>query len=168
MARNHRAGEAIPVVRGPIPPPCSGPHHERSIGDPRAHHHIGPGSERGSDTPATEVGVGRDRRAQQRRAGVEVRELRAQPIDTAHQVVALHMGHVHREAELGGDLAHSLGATRRIQPTGIGDHLDAAVDAGTEHLFHLREEGAGIPQLGVAGALLVEDEHGELGQPVAG
>ena len=37
-----------------------------------------------------------------------------------------------------------------------------------EHLLHLRQERRRIPELAVAGPLLVQDQHGQLGQPVAG
>ena len=60
-----------------------------------------------------EVGVGADRVGGQRRAGVEVVEVRAQAVDAVHQVVALDVGDAHGEAEALGDLPH---LRRRSRP----------------------------------------------------
>ena len=95
-------------------------------------------------------------------------ELRAQIVDAVHQVVAIDVRHLHVEPQPGGDLAYLIGAAGRVQAARIGDHLNAALDACGEHLFHLAQEGAGITQFGVAQSLLVQDQHGQLGQPVPG
>ena len=59
-----------------------------------------------------EVGVGADRVGGQRRAGVEVVEVRPQAVDAAHQVVALDVGDTNGHAEPLGDLPHPFGASR--------------------------------------------------------
>ena len=72
------------------------------------------------------------------------------------------------EPEPVGQGPHLVGQAGRVEASGVGDHLDAAVDAGAEHLFHLGEEGVGPALRVVALAALPQDEHGELGQPVPG
>ena len=67
-----------------------------------------------------------------------------------------------------GDLADPVGAAGRVEPAGVGDDLDAALDARAEHLLHLREERRCVAELAVARPLLVQDQHRQLGQPVAG
>jgi hypothetical protein len=131
-------------------PPGGGAFDECGVGDPTAHHHVGAGVERGGDAPATEVGVRADRLTGERRARVEVIEVRAQVVDAPHQVVALDVCDLHREAELGGDLAHLLGAAGGVQAARIGDHLDATLDARGQHLLHLQQERAGVAGVGVA------------------
>ena len=106
--------------------------------------------------------------AGERCAGVEVGQLRAQSVDAVHQVVAFDVGDVDVEPQSVGDLAHLVGAARRVQPTGVGDHLDAPLDARRRAPAPSGAGTCGVAELGVARSLLVEDEHRELGQPVAG
>ena len=99
-----------------------------------------PASSARGDAPAAEVGVGAHRVGGQRRAGVEVVEVRAQPVDAVEQVVALDVGDAHVDAEPVGDVAHPLGAAGRVEPAGVGDDLDATLDARAEDLLHLGQE----------------------------
>ena len=73
-----------------------------------------------------------------------------------------------RYAQPIGDLANPDGASGRVEPAGVADDPDPALDAGVEDLLHLRQERRRIPELAVAGPLLVQDQHGQLGQPIAG
>jgi hypothetical protein len=92
--------------------------------------------------------------------------LRTEAVDAVEDVVALDVGDVDVEAEAGAEITHLPGAAGRVEPAGVGDHLDAPVDAGAEHLLHLGQERACVAGLGVTGALLVQDQHRQLGQPV--
>ena len=121
-----------------------------------------------------EVGVGRDDLARgvgQPAAGVEVVEpvaVAGQLGEAGQQVVTVHVGHVHRETQPVGEALHLFGQSGGVEPSGVGHHLDAPIDAGAQHLLHLGEEGVGPPPAGVPLLPLPEDEHGQLGQPVAG
>src|SRR5207249_2773210 len=55
-----------------------------------------------------------------------------------------------------------------VEATGVGHDLDATLEARAEHLFHLREERARVPGIGITLPGLPEDEHGQLGEVVAG
>ena len=91
-----------------------------------------------------------------------------QAVDARHQVVAFDVGNVDGDAQPLGDLPNPVGATGRIEAASVADDLDAPLDARAEHLFHLGEEGRRVSELAVASPLLVQDQHGQLGQPVAG
>ena len=133
-----------------------------------------PADERLDDGPCTEVGVGRHHGARglvQQPAGVEVGQrvpAAAQLAEPGEEVVALHVGHRHRQPEPVGQLADLVGQARRVEASGVGDHLDAPVDARAEDLLHLGEERVGPTPRRVALESLPQDEHGQLGQPVAG
>ena len=79
-----------------------------------------------------------------------------------------HVGDGRRQPELLGDLGDGLGAAVGVEAAGVGHHLDAAVEAGAHDLLHLGDEGAGVAAAGPLGPGAGEDQHGELGQPVAG
>ena len=72
------------------------------------------------------------------------------------------------QPELVGHLGHGLGAAVGVEPAGVGDHLDAPVEAGPHDLFHLGDERAGVAAAGALHPGAGEDQHRELGQPVAG
>jgi hypothetical protein len=92
----------------------------------------------------------------------------AQVPDPGQEVVALDVGHGHRQPEAVGQLAYLVRQAARVEATGVGDHLDVPVDAGAQDLLHLGEEGVGPAPRGVALESLPQDQHGQLGQPVAG
>ena len=94
--------------------------------------------------------------------------MRPQPVDAIEQVVALDVGDAHVDAEPVGDVAHPLGAAGRVEPAGVADDLDATIDARAEDLLHLGQERRGVAGVGVARLGLPQDEHRQLGQPVAG
>ena len=152
----------------PVPPPRRRPDDQRRIGDPRADHDVGAGIERGGDAPATEIRVGRDRVGGERLAGVEVRQLRPEAVDPWHQIIAVDVGDADPNAQPIGDLANPLGASGRVEPARIADDPYPTLGAGAEHLLHLRQERRRVPEFAVAGPLLVQDQHGQFGQPVAG
>ena len=78
VAGGDGAGEAVPVGRRPAPPPRRRADDDGGVGDPRADDDVGALGQRPGDAPAAEVGVGADRVGRQRRAGVEVGQVRAQ------------------------------------------------------------------------------------------
>ncbi|SHR25735.1 Uncharacterised protein [Mycobacteroides abscessus subsp. abscessus] len=70
------------------------------------------------------------------------------------------------EAETGGQLAQRGGQAGGIQPARVRDDLDAMIETGAQHLFHLGEESPRVPAGRVFGLGLGQDEHGQLGQIV--
>ena len=55
-----------------------------------------------------------------------------------------------------------------LRPPALLTRLDALGQAGAEDLLHLGEERLGEPEVGVLQLVLGQDQHGQLGQPVAG
>ena len=88
--------------------------------------------------------------------------------ELAQDVVALDVGDGGIDAELGGQCPQTVGQAGGIEATGVGHHLDAPVHAGAEDVLHLAVEGGGVAERRIALAGLEEDEHGQLGQVVAG
>ena len=131
-----------------------------------------PRSQRLDDAPAAEVGVGRDQVGDvgDRLAGLErCRALAGDElVEAAVEVVAGDVGDRRRQPETIGDLGDRLGAAVGVEAAGVGHHLDAAVEAGAHHLLHLGHERRGEAAAGTLGARAGEDQHRQLGQPVAG
>ena len=84
------------------------------------------------------------------------------------EVVAFDVGDVDVDPERGGELAEPLGEPGRVEPAGVGDDLDAALDGEPERLLHLAQERLGEAERRVLGPVPAEDEHRQLGQVVAG
>ena len=168
------AGQSVPVVATPAVPPRGGPGDQAGVGDAGTDHHVRAGLQRRRDTPAAEVGVGCDHgqvSLGQRQPGVGVRELvarRLQVPDDRGQVVAGDVGDAGVQAELAGQFGDLGGESLRVEAAGVGDDLDAALQAGAEHVLHLAQERGGVAQAGVLAAGLPQDQHGELGEVVAG
>ena len=72
----------------------------------------------------------------------------------------------HVDALASGQLPHGVGQRLGMEPAGVGDDGDAALEAGREDVFELAQEGARVAAAALA--RLVEDVHGQLGQPVPG
>ncbi len=174
VAGDDGAREGIPVVTGPAEVRCRRAEDHRGVGDPTGDHDVGAPVERCCDAEPTEVGVGRDgldAELVELLAGVEVGQIDAggpQIGEPGDQVVALDIADRRGEAEPGGERIDGLGAAGGVEPAGVGHHLDAAVETGAHHLLHLGEEGLGEAATRVLHEVLGEDQHGELGQPVAG
>ena len=137
VASDDGTGECIPVVDRPLVPPGGRADHDRGICDTPADHHVCASLQRGSDTPPAHVRIGRDRIASQRCTRVQMAELWPQVVDAIHQVIAVDVGHANFEPQHGCDLAHFVGAARRVEAAGVRDDLDAPLDACRKHLFHL-------------------------------
>jgi hypothetical protein len=174
MACRQRTGQAVPVVALPAELPGRGGHHHRRIGHPWGNDDVGPLIERIDHAPAAEIGVGGHRwkgALGQRHPLVHVDELLTlllQLADAWQQVIAFDVGHLHLETELVGQGLGRFGAAPGVETAGIGDHLDAAVDAGAHHLLHLLQMGVDPAARAILQALSVEDHHGQLGQVIAG
>ena len=75
---------------------------------------------------------------------------------------------VRLDAEPRRELLELGGEPGGVEAAGVDDDLDAALDAGAEHLLHLAEEGARVAGVRVLHAILEEDHHRQLGEVVAG
>ena len=125
---------------------------QRGVGDAPGDDDVGTGGERGRDAEAAEVGIG----------GEGARDLEVA------DVVALDVGDLRVEPQAGRDLAEPVGETGGVEATGVGDDLHAALEGEAEAVLDLTDEGAGVAERGVLELVLAEDEHGELGEVVAG
>ncbi len=174
VARGDGAGERVPVVGGPVERPGGRADDQRGVGDPAADDHVGAGAQRLGDAPAAEVGVGGDRlhaRAGQRAAGGQVREVVAAGLEfgqPGEQVVALDVGDGRVQAAERGEFAEFAGQAGRVEAARVDHDLDAALQAGAEHVAHLGEEGDRVAAVRVAPPGLPQQQHGEFGEVVAG
>ena len=171
---HHRPGQFVEVGRAPAVPGRGRADDQRGVGDPRADHHVRPGPQRGGDAPAAEIGVrgdGGDARLGQRLAGVGVRQRvpgLGQLTEPVQQVVPLHVGDLRGQAEPAGDLAQPGGQPRRVEAARVDDDRDVPVQAGADDLLELAQERPRVARGGVLAPGLPQDEHGQLGQVVAG
>ena len=170
---HHRTGQGIPVVSGPAVVPRRRAAHHRGIGDPTGHHDVSTCIQRLDNAEGSEVGVGRDeaRRVPHRLARLEMIERYPgldQLPEPGKEIVAVHVSDRGRQPEAFRDLGHRCGAPVRVEPSCVGHHLDAPVQTGTHDLLHLGDERARVAAVRALQAGASEDQHGELGQPVAG
>ncbi len=84
------------------------------------------------------------------------------------EIVPLDMRDAHGNPEPIGQLPYGVGESGRVQPPGVGDDPHPTLMGEPETLLQLPEEGAGIPGAGVLQPVPPEDEHGQLGEIVAG
>ena len=84
------------------------------------------------------------------------------------QVVALDVRDAGVEAEAVGDLAHRVGEAGRVEPAGVGDDPHAALEREAEAVLDLAHEGARVAERRVLQLVAAEDQHGQLGEVVAG
>ena len=57
-------------------------------------------------------------------------------------------------------------AAERVDAAGVGDDLDAALHARRQDVAEMRDEIGRIAGIGIAGALLLQDGHGDFGEVV--
>ena len=57
-------------------------------------------------------------------------------------------------------------AAERVDAAGVGDDRDAALHARRQHIAKMRNEIGRISGRGIAGALLLQDGHGDFGEVV--
>ena len=72
------------------------------------------------------------------------------------------------QAEPAGQRRQLPGQAGRVEPAGVVDDLDAAVEAGAEHRLELGEHRPGVAGVGILLPGLPQDEHGQLGEVVTG
>ena len=156
VARGHRTRQPVVIVPTPTEMGGGRAHDDRRVGDTAGDDDVGATIKAVDDAPRAEIGVGR-----QRSAEAEVGRPR-------HQVVALDVGHPHGDAKPLGQRSHSGGQARRVEPAGIGDDPHASVDRGAQALLELRQEGLGVAAVGRLGPVAGQDQHGQLGEIVAG
>ncbi len=153
---HHGPGQRV-IVRSPPAEVGRGrPHHQRGIGDPAGDHHVGAAVQAFDDAPGAEVGIGRHRAPQPQLLGAR------------EQVVARDMGHLGVQPEPPRQLTDGERQAVRVEPTGIGDDLHPPVERGAEGGLQLAQEGLGVAAVGVLEPVAPQDEHGQLGQVVAG
>ena len=149
VAREHGPGQLVEVLPAPAVPPGGRPGDERGVGDARADHDVGAGAERRGDAPAAEVGVRGDRLAPgaaQWLAGIQVGQrlpVREQLVESWEQVIAGDVGDLRMQAEALGERPELPGQARGIEAAGVVDDLDAAVEAGAEHVLQLGQRRCG-------------------------
>ncbi|CAM4177846.1 hypothetical protein NORO109296_21975 [Nocardiopsis rhodophaea] len=153
---HHGTGQCVVVVARPAEVRGGGSHGEGGVGDAAGHDDVGPGAQGLGDAPGPEVGVGGQRAPEVELGGA------------AKQVVAFDMGHAHIDAEPHGEVAQPGGESSRIEPAGVGHDRDAPVGREPEALLHLPRKRARVPEIGVPQPVPAQDEHGELGEVVAG
>ncbi|SHW48737.1 Uncharacterised protein [Mycobacteroides abscessus subsp. abscessus] len=156
MARGDRAGERVVVGSGPAEVRGGRSDDHRGVGDPAGDDDVGAGLQTVHDAPRAEVGVGGQWGAEAELAG------------TRHEVVALDVCHVDRQPELVGQGAYRCCQAGRIEAAGVGDDLHALVQGQAQRLLQLTQEGLGVAEVGVLGPVPREDQHGQLGEVVAG
>jgi hypothetical protein len=93
---------------------------------------------------------------------------RGQLVEALHHVVPGQVGHLEGQPEALGQRPDLLGQPGRIEPAGVADDADAAVQAGTQDVLELGEERACVPGCGVLLLGLPQDKHGQLGEVVTG
>ena len=127
---------------------------ERGVGDAAGDDDVGAGGQGGGDAEAAEVGVG----------GEGVVPVRPRWRTSSPSTCAT----CGSRPRPGGDLAEPVGEAGGVEPAGVGDDLHAALEGEAEAVLDLADEGAGVAEGRVLELVLAEDEHGELGEVVAG
>ena len=150
------AGQRVEVVASPAVVRDRRPDDHRRVGDPAGDHDVGPAVQGLGDAEGAEVRVG----------GEDVAELEL--LGPLAQVVALDVRHHDVDALLGRDLAELLRQPGRVEAAGVGDDLDALLLGEGEAVGHLPHERLGVAGRRVLHPVAAEDEHGELGEVVAG
>ena len=168
------ARDPLPVVGGPAVGVPDGGEGDPGVGDAPGDDHVRPVRQRPHDRLGAEVGVRRQDvgpPGPERIAGFQVVETDSvlqERVEPAHQVVAVH--HRHRQSDSGfrRRAEHGAGAAPGIHPARVRDHGDPAFPDGAEERRDLAHKVAGVAGLGIAGALLLQDAHRDLGQEVRG
>ncbi len=156
VARDDRAGQRVVVGRTPAEVCDRRPDDERGIGHPSGDDDLSAAAQALGDAEGAQIGVGGERVAE--------RELAA----AGTQVVALDVSDCDVEPERLGQSAHCRGEPGRVQAAGVRDDRDAVLERRAEGVLELAQEGLGVAQRLVAGAIARQDEHRELGEVVAG
>ena len=167
-------GEPVPVVPRPAELVHERPEREGGVGRAAGHHDLGAGAERLGDRPGAEVRVGGDDAvadAGERPPVVQVRERHAggdELVEPRQEVVARYHAERGREPLGAAGLGDAVAAGLHVHSARIGHHPDAPLHDLREHRAEHGDEVVGVAEARVAGALALEDDHGDLGQEVEG
>ena len=168
------AGDPLPVVGVPAVGVPDGGEGDAGVRDAPGDHDVRAVSQRPHDRLGAEIGVGRQdvgAPGPERIAGLQVVEpdpIVEKRVETAHQVVAVHHRHRQFDSAFRRRAEHGAGAASGIHPARVGDDRDPAFPDRAEERRDLAHEVAGVAGLGIAGALLLQDAHRDLGQEVRG
>ena len=172
VASGHRARQCVPVVSLPPVVPGRRPTNDSGVGGAPGDDDVGPVVEGLHDAPAAKVGVRREKRGRvlDGLSRFEMAELIRgdQILDVGNEVIAAHVRDLRRKAKFRCRLGHGIGASVGVESARVRNDLDATVEARAHHLLHLGDEGAGIAATGPLGPGSRENEHRQLGEPVAG
>ncbi|CKS08887.1 Uncharacterised protein [Mycobacterium tuberculosis] len=153
---HHGAGQSVVVGAAPAEVRGRRPDDHRGVGDPAGDHDVGAALEAVDDAPCAQVGVGRQWRPQPQFGRPWL------------QVVAFHVGDLRRNAQARGQRPHRVGQPGGVQATGVGDDAHPAVMGQAQAVLELGQEGLRVAAIGVFHAVATENQHGQLGQVVAG
>jgi hypothetical protein len=128
------------------------PDHQRGVGHPPGDDDVGPGRARPGDAEGAEVGVRAERRAEAEIAGPR------------GQVVAADQ----RDPGVQAQLADGPDQPGRVDAAGVGHDAHAAVQRQPQAVAQLGEERPGVAGGRVGRPVAPEDQHGQLGEVVAG
>ena len=156
MARGDRARQRVVVGARPAEVRRGGPDDHRGVGDPAGDHDVGAGTQAIDDAPRPEISVGRQRRAEPEFLGPRQRSSPSTWATLTSRPEPL------------GQLAHRDGQPGGVEPARVGDDPHAPVQCGAQAVLELREERLGIAAVGRLRAVAGEDQHGQLGEIVAG
>ena len=172
MSSDDCSGQPVPVVHRPAVVPRGGAADDSGIGDPSGDDNVGAGVQRFDDPPAAQISVGGQGRIDvERPARVGERSQcsgRRQLGHATHQVVTTDPRDVGGQAQASSDFTDSVGTSGRVQATGVRYHFDATIQTGAHDLFHLSDERSGVASGRVLHLGPGQDQHGQLGQPIAG
>ena len=172
MASNNRSGELVEIVLAPSVVPCRRTTHNCCVGDSSGHHDVGAAVQCFDDAEAPQVRISAHILRQVAKIAALVerfkRASRCEILDPWQQIVAVDIGNGGRQAEFGGNFSYGISTSAWSQASGIGNDLNALVEARSHDFFHLLDEGTGVTAGWVLGLDSTQDEHRELGQPVTG
>ena len=167
-------GESVPVGSPPAVMPHRRAHDERSICDSAGDDDVGPVIQCGGYAPPSEVRIRGDQSVDaipEGLAGVEMLE-RLPGSDVLahdrHQIVTGHRGDLRCESESICDLRDGCGTPDRVEASGVRDDPDPALEHVSEYVGHLVDERATESAIRSARPHPRQDDHRELGEPIAG
>ena len=172
VPRDDAAGELIEVGALPAVMPCRRTAHDRGVRDATGDDDVGTAGQGVDDAETAQIGVRRQIRrevAEVVGAGERMHGTGAGQFDDARQqIVAVDVGDRRVQPELVGHVLDRLGAAVRVETARVRHHLDTPFEARAHHVFHLTDERSGVPGTGPLGTDAAENQHRELGQPIAG
>ena len=83
-------------------------------------------------------------------------------------VERIDVRNAYRQAQARSQLAYRVRQPCGVEAARVGHDLHALVQGQAQRLLQLTQEGLGVTEIGVAGPVAGQDQHGELGQVVTG